>query len=252
MQKYKDFQPTGFDSRGLSLPNRQEWFVLGVSQTRDSDLQTTCNFTVALSMLGGESRCIEVHRFNHWGPGWFEIILISPTAKKKLLIAEDIDDMLENYALLDDEKYSALVHTKELENLEREKNQLTGDLAYTLGITDLELPEAFWSYAVTNNLVDFGEYQEPRWSKWYKHEPITIPLLIKHKATFTFPLEDDDENYAFDFTSKEHPDCLNASLARALAQADTEGRPYTYNDGTALSLPSWVYPNPNQITLNLD
>lgn len=106
MQKYAEFQPTQFDCRGLGLPRRQDWLVLeGVVQTRDSGPLAESNFAVALESLGGEGRNVEVHRFNHWGPGWFEIILIRP-GSPQVAIAEDIERSLADYPLLDDEDHN--------------------------------------------------------------------------------------------------------------------------------------------------
>jgi len=105
MQTYSEFRPTGFDSAGAFLDDRQDWLVAPVSRTRDSGPFDESNFAAALEMLGGESEEVEVHRFGHWGPGWFEIIIVAPNtdAAKK---AEDIEASLENYPLLDDEDFS--------------------------------------------------------------------------------------------------------------------------------------------------
>lgn len=108
MQTYSEFQPTGFDSKGLGLPNKQKWLVLPVMQTRDSELLERCNFESALKTLGGESPNVQVHRFNHWGPGWFEIIIINPKRKDKVTIAEEIESALADYPILDDSKYSEM------------------------------------------------------------------------------------------------------------------------------------------------
>ena len=100
---YKNFAPTSFDSAGAFLPERQDWLVAPVGQTRDSGVLSQSNFAVALSILGDESETVEVHRFDHWGPGWFEIILVHPSRAAEV---EEIEDRLENYAVLDDEDYS--------------------------------------------------------------------------------------------------------------------------------------------------
>lgn len=158
MGKYKDFSPTGLDSMGLGLPNRQDWLVAPVVRTRDSGPLEESNFEVALEILKGESQTwgvqkdpkpprffsrflalvksscaktwqllsrklgepktekgfranldapsqtVEVHRFGHWGPGWFEIILVHPSREKEV---EDIERSLEDYPVLDDEDFSA-------------------------------------------------------------------------------------------------------------------------------------------------
>jgi len=105
MIKYSEFQPTGFDAKGAFLDERQDWLVVPVGRTRDSGPFDNSNFETALDMLGGESETVEVHSFNHWGPGWFEIIVVAPDseAAKK---AEEIEASLENYPVLDDEDLS--------------------------------------------------------------------------------------------------------------------------------------------------
>ena len=96
--KYKDYQPTVFDTKGLGLPDRQNWVVAPVTRTRDSVALGQSNFETALSILGGESDTVEVHRFGHWGPGWFEIILAHPDHEDTLT---EIGSSLENYPVLD-------------------------------------------------------------------------------------------------------------------------------------------------------
>lgn len=110
MQTYSKFRPTGFDAAGICLPDRQNWLVAPVSQTRDSGPLDKSNFETALEMLGGESDTIEVHRFGHWGPGWFEIVLINPEAKELVKIGDEIEGSLENYPVLDESHYSRLEH----------------------------------------------------------------------------------------------------------------------------------------------
>ncbi len=105
MERYAKFAPTGFDPSGAFLPNRQDWLVLPVSQTRDSEPLAQSNFAAALEILGGESRGVEVHRFGHWGPGWFEIIIVNPRSRYAA-IAKDIERALEDYPVLDDSDLS--------------------------------------------------------------------------------------------------------------------------------------------------
>lgn len=104
MKRYRDYAPTAFDCKGLGLPDRQDWLVAPVIRTRDSGVKAESNFEAALKILGGESKAVEVHRFNHWGPGWFEIILVHPSREREV---EDIERSLENYPLLDDEDFSS-------------------------------------------------------------------------------------------------------------------------------------------------
>ena len=81
MMTYSEFRPTAFDARGLGLDDRQDWLVGPVSQTRDSEALERANFKVAMEELDRvdpEGDDHELHRFGHWGPGWFEIVIIRP------------------------------------------------------------------------------------------------------------------------------------------------------------------------------
>lgn len=101
MQRYSEFKPTPYDSRGLHLPDQQDWFVLPTTQTRDSDAVDRSNFRTALELMGGESETVEVHRFGHWACGWFEIIIIHPSLYDKAVA--EIVDPLESYCILDED-----------------------------------------------------------------------------------------------------------------------------------------------------
>jgi hypothetical protein len=106
MERYAKFRPTAFDPAGYCLDDRQDWLVLGVAQTRDSDALSRSNFEQALEALGGESKTVEVHRFGHWGPGWFEIIIIDPSDNERVEIGADIERALADYPVLNDEDFS--------------------------------------------------------------------------------------------------------------------------------------------------
>lgn len=105
---YSTYRPTGFDPAGAFLDDRQDWLVAPVIRTRDSGARERSNFAVVLKDLGDESDTVEIHRFGHWGPGWFEIILCapeSPAADK----AQEWAGALENYPIADE------MHLSELE-----------------------------------------------------------------------------------------------------------------------------------------
>jgi hypothetical protein len=106
LQRYSNFAPTGFDPSGAFLPDRQDWLLAPVSQTRDSDCLTRSNFAQCLEALGGEGDDVEAHRFGHWGPGWFEIILVRPDSEAHAKAVE-IADRLADYSILDEEDFSS-------------------------------------------------------------------------------------------------------------------------------------------------
>lgn len=106
MIKYSQFRPTCFDCKGLGLPDQQDWLVAPVSHNRDSEPLSESNFAVFLKALGGESDNVQVHRFGHWGPGWFEIILINPNCADLVKQAEDMETALADYPVLDEMDFS--------------------------------------------------------------------------------------------------------------------------------------------------
>jgi hypothetical protein len=111
MQTYSEFRPTAFDTAGLGLIGRQDWLVVPVSVNRDTeDCLTLSNWRVMLRELAEvdpDELNHEVHRFDHWGPGWFELILVrqgSAAAER----ARVISDGLEEYPVADEDDLSAL------------------------------------------------------------------------------------------------------------------------------------------------
>lgn len=103
METHSKFAPTGFDPAGAFLDDdRQNWLMVPVSRTRDTGPLEESNFEAALEILGGESDDVEVHRFGHWGPGWFEIIIVRPGSAAETA-AEEIENRLEDYPLLDED-----------------------------------------------------------------------------------------------------------------------------------------------------
>lgn len=106
---YATWKPTYMDPTGLGLGDRQNWHVMPVSVTRDSDTLARVNFqsTVeALKEVDVDECGHEVHRFGHWGPGWFEVILINPDHAECLRVAGEITCALADHPVLDDDAYS--------------------------------------------------------------------------------------------------------------------------------------------------
>ena len=105
MIAYSKFRPTGADTAGLGLSDRQDWLVAPVSRNRDSGALERSNWRVVLKDLGGEGDDLEVHRFGHWACGWFEIIIVRPdTAAAKS--AEEWEGALSDYPVACDSDFS--------------------------------------------------------------------------------------------------------------------------------------------------
>lgn len=114
MIPYSEFQPSTHDPKGHLLPNRQDWLVVPVGRARDSEALAQSNFAVALERLDGGSDTVEVHLFNHWACGWFEIIIVEPGSYQEL-IAMDIENDLSDYPILDETDYSRRVAEEQAE-----------------------------------------------------------------------------------------------------------------------------------------
>ena len=111
METYREYAPTCFD-RHLQIDDRENWIVCPVSQTRDSSALEKSNFRTVLADMGGESDTLEIHRFGHWGPGWYEIIIVHPSREKEVMAWTE---RLEEYCVADEYDYSQLESENELE-----------------------------------------------------------------------------------------------------------------------------------------
>ena len=112
--RYDDWSPTQFDSN-IDI-DRSDWLVMPVMQTRDSGPLDQSNFACFLDALGGESETVEVHRFGHWGPGWFEIIIIDPNDVAAQSVAYDCARALQDYPVLNDADHSIRESEAEMES----------------------------------------------------------------------------------------------------------------------------------------
>ncbi len=168
MVTYSEFQPTEFDSKGLNGDENgiSDFLVVPVSRTRDSGIAADSNFVAALALLGGESDSVQVHRFNHWGPGWFEIIVIDPSDEDLVNKAEDIEKRLEDYPFLDDDDFFVRERDEAIEVLD----------SYTPSNADPEKLPDDWKEKLYSELFDNGaEYTSD--SGWYL-EGVDLELLF--------------------------------------------------------------------------
>jgi len=122
MECYKDFRPTAMDHVGLGLSDRQDWLVAPCSRTRDTADHDICvvNFdtiTACFETTDPESNDHEIHRFGHWGPGWFEVILVRP-GSACARDAEQWESTLADYPVADGELLNQREHEAACEEWE--------------------------------------------------------------------------------------------------------------------------------------
>lgn len=115
MKRYKDWNPTPFDIKGLNVKEKQEWLVSPCIKTRDSDALERSNFQIIFDKfdaLDPDEENWEVCSFNHWACGWFEIIIVKEDSSVgKAALA--FESSLEEYPILDEDHYSQLTFEEE-------------------------------------------------------------------------------------------------------------------------------------------
>lgn len=176
MIRYKEFSPTSFDSHINFDDNREDWFVLDVSQNRDSEPLSRSNFRKALEILGGESETVEVHRFGHWGPGWFELILLAPEREED---GNKIEAALADYPVLDDDDFSEL----EFEELQNDWKNWAGR-SYVDKLRSV--------FSLSESTEDFlRDHEEELFQFHMKWSPYSVELCFDYVEAAEHPSRDD-------------------------------------------------------------
>lgn len=177
---YRDWAPTAADVKGLALPAQQEWLVLPFIRHRDSGTLEKSNFEAALEELRDADPDFELHRFNHWARGWFEIILVRPgsAAAKK---AETLARQYEDYPVLDEERLSELESEEEGESWESWGRE---DFRKAL---EKEHPD-----------YDFDDATDEELDEWYRDSEVQVehtdegPRFFVERAARALDFEDDE------------------------------------------------------------
>lgn len=108
MITYSKFRPTAYYIAGLGCADRQDWLVAPCTVDRDSGVHDTANWRAVTEILketDPEGLDHEAHRFRHWGPGWYEIVLIRP-GTKCVQEAQKIEDRLADYPIVSEAVFS--------------------------------------------------------------------------------------------------------------------------------------------------
>lgn len=109
-ERFGDSRPTGFDRRHGSFADSEphaQWYVV-LGQNRDSQALDKSNFECATDILKacGED-AYHIHRFGHWGCGWYEVLIVNNENEKACMEADNLLIALSDYPVLDDEHFSA-------------------------------------------------------------------------------------------------------------------------------------------------
>ena len=115
LQTFGEFQPTGFDvkGKGADFENR-DWLVSTIQLNRDSGLIEKSNWLTLIDDLGAlepeGSHHWEIHRFGHWGCGWFEIVVLNPNSRDSRVLdqALKLESALQDYPILSEDRLQRL------------------------------------------------------------------------------------------------------------------------------------------------
>lgn len=86
---------------------RGDWLI-AYAIHRDSGTLERSNWTAFLETLGGEGGTIAIERSSHWAVGWVDYLVIDPSDKAKVELAESLRARLEDYPVLDEMEWSKL------------------------------------------------------------------------------------------------------------------------------------------------
>lgn len=105
LTKFIDFSPTSMDSTVEGTEGKEDWLVMPITQNRDSLTIELSNFHVMQQIFEDSDpsqSSFSVHRYGHWGNGWYEILVFDPSNKTVNSTAETILQQLEQYIVLDE------------------------------------------------------------------------------------------------------------------------------------------------------
>ena len=123
LQKWSVDGPTCLDSAvNYAGEDKSEFYVAPVGINRDTQyVLTLCNWKIQCDQLDEYVKHEEsgITRFGHWGCGWYELYLIHESDTEALVKAQEIADDLEQYPVLDEDKYSEMEYEAQYEEYQR-------------------------------------------------------------------------------------------------------------------------------------
>jgi hypothetical protein len=106
---FGEYRPTMFDVPGKGSNGKEHWLVGPCIRTRDSDALERSNYDEMIELIeneiGDEEDTWETHSFNHWGPGWFSIVVVQPNTLAHKVVVE-CEYALADYPVLCEERMS--------------------------------------------------------------------------------------------------------------------------------------------------
>lgn len=81
------------------------YYSSGCGRSRDSDCLERSNFKCMLEALGGECLTVTIVRESHWAVGWVEWIAIHQDDGKALRIADELQEKLQDYPVIDESHF---------------------------------------------------------------------------------------------------------------------------------------------------
>lgn len=85
-----------------------DWLIV-ISRHRDSDCLSRANYDATKEILGaieGADEFLSEERSNHWAVGWVDYLIIDPSWDAGVRKAGEIRSELEDYPVVDEEKWS--------------------------------------------------------------------------------------------------------------------------------------------------
>lgn len=119
LSRYGEFKPTQFDKPlKVQQGDTANWLVFPHGDNRDASALVRCNFTSIKTILEDieeEGENWQVHRFNHWGPGWYEILIWNednePIHNKAIELIQSLND----HPVIDEDLYYSMIEDSEEE-----------------------------------------------------------------------------------------------------------------------------------------
>jgi hypothetical protein len=148
MQTYAKFAPSTFDTKGLGLPDRQDWLVV-IGVNRDSDCLTRSNWAVVTADLEKHSPDVETHEFGHWACGWLRVCIVRPDSPAHVA-AEEWHSALADYLVADESHFSDLETNEAIEYWASMRLDERRRLCVAAGVSKLvayratNLPDRIW------------------------------------------------------------------------------------------------------------